>query len=156
MASTFFARIRQSAAKRLTFTMRRAKARSHSIEGCPYTRSSTSGRREKNESLSRDQTASFTGAEHCNVLTLGSSIRLRRSSSATESSNSARVGSIIRREPCRSNITNRVEYYATKSLVVERCGAGIGSNKRLGRRFQPFEINELEMVDQTGIEPVTS
>jgi hypothetical protein len=26
----------------------------------------------------------------------------------------------------------------------------------VGWRFQPFRINDLELVDQTGIEPVTS
>ena len=31
-----------------------------------------------------------------------------------------------------------------------------GSIYRVGWGFQPFGINGLEMVDQTGIEPVTS
>jgi hypothetical protein len=31
-----------------------------------------------------------------------------------------------------------------------------GSINDVGCRFQSFKINDLEMVDQTGIEPVTS
>ena len=31
-----------------------------------------------------------------------------------------------------------------------------GSTNRVGSRFQSFGINDLEMVDLTGIEPVTS
>ena len=31
-----------------------------------------------------------------------------------------------------------------------------GSNAMFGHRFRTFGINDLEMVDQTGIEPVTS
>jgi hypothetical protein len=31
-----------------------------------------------------------------------------------------------------------------------------GSINEVGYRFQSFRINDLEMVDQTGIEPVTS
>ncbi len=31
-----------------------------------------------------------------------------------------------------------------------------GSIHGVGRRFQPRRINDLEMVDLTGIEPVTS
>ena len=33
---------------------------------------------------------------------------------------------------------------------------GCGSINEVGWRFQPFGINDLEMVDQAGIEPATS
>ena len=48
------------------------------------------------------------------------------------------------------------------ALVLSAAAAGsqpwvaTGSNEGLGLGFRPFGINGLEMVDLTGIEPVTS
>jgi hypothetical protein len=58
------------------------------------------------------------------------------------------------------SVSHAIQLSVERNGSGDRCTMGFpttgGSINEVGWRFQPFRINDLEMVDQTGIEPVTS